>query len=114
VARFLEQAPVVVLVNSKTSSGAEALAFVLRRERQAQTLGERTLGRTEVRQVRELPDGSTVQLTIGRLLSPIGRNWSIDGVEIDHVVPDLAGYEYGQLPADKPLLAAITMLREKK
>jgi carboxyl-terminal processing protease len=73
--------PVVVLVNSTTASAAEVVTAALQDRNRAVVVGSRTYGKGSVQEPSRLSDGSALELTVGRYLTPAGR--SLDGVGID-------------------------------
>jgi carboxyl-terminal processing protease len=87
--------PVVVLVDGGTASAAEVVAGSLRDRDRAVIVGSRTYGKGSVQEPVELPDGSAIELTVGRYRTPGGRN--LDGTGIEPDVP---------VPADRPPRAA--------
>ncbi|MFC9969588.1 S41 family peptidase [Spirillospora sp. NPDC127200] len=87
--------PLVVLVDAGTASAAEIVAGSLRDRDRAVLVGSPTYGKGSVQEPIRLPDGSAIELTVGRYRTPGGRN--LDGVGID---PDVA------VSADRPPRAA--------
>ncbi|MBI4090052.1 MAG: S41 family peptidase, partial [Candidatus Kerfeldbacteria bacterium] len=81
----LESYRLAVLINGGTASAAEILAGALSERRQAPLVGERSFGKGSVQEIQDLPDRSTVKLTVAHWLTPNGR--SIDGVGIDPTEP---------------------------
>ncbi|GAB3660678.1 hypothetical protein GCM10027589_22490 [Actinocorallia lasiicapitis] len=79
------QVPVVVLVDGGTASAAEIVAGCLRDRDRAVIIGSSTFGKGTVQEPVKLSDGSAVELTVGRYLTPAGRN--LEGVGIE---PDVA------------------------
>jgi carboxyl-terminal processing protease len=77
--------PLVVLVDGGTASAAEVVAAALQDRNRAVVVGSRTYGKGSVQEPRSLSDGSAIELTVGRYLTPSGR--SLDGVGIE---PDVA------------------------
>lgn len=77
--------PLVVLVNSSTASAAEVVAAALQDRNRAVVVGARTYGKGSVQEPSQLSDGSALELTVGRYLTPAGR--SVEGVGIE---PDVA------------------------
>jgi carboxyl-terminal processing protease len=73
--------PLVVLVDAGTASAAEIVAGSLRDRDRAVIVGSRTFGKGSVQEPVRLGDGSAIELTVGRYLTPGGRN--LDGVGID-------------------------------
>jgi carboxyl-terminal processing protease len=76
--------PLVVLVDGSTASAAEIVASALQDRGRAVVIGSRTFGKGSVQAPSQLSDGSALELTVGRYLTPSGR--SLDGVG---VIPDL-------------------------
>lgn len=72
--------PLVVLVDSGTASAAEIVSGALQDRDRAVVVGSRTFGKGSVQEPTSLSDGSAIEFTIGRYLTPSGR--SIDGVGI--------------------------------
>src|SRR5581483_11941718 len=77
--------PLVVLVDGGTASAAEIVAAALQDRGRAVLLGSRTFGKGSVQAPSQLSDGSALELTVGRYLTPAGR--SLDGIGVD---PDVA------------------------
>jgi carboxyl-terminal processing protease len=73
--------PVVVIVDSGTASAAEVVAAALQDRNRAVIVGSRTFGKGSVQEPHELSDGSAIEITVGRYLTPSGK--SLDGVGID-------------------------------
>ncbi len=73
--------PLVVLVDGGTASAAEVVAGALQDRNRAVVVGSTTYGKGSVQEPRALSDGSAIELTVGRYLTPSGR--SLDGVGID-------------------------------
>lgn len=80
-------APVVILVDHDTASGSEILAAALHEYGVAQIVGEPSSGNVGVATVQNLPDGSAVQITVDRFLSPEGARLDGVGVTPDVSVP---------------------------
>jgi carboxyl-terminal processing protease len=79
-----------VLVDRGTASVAEALALVLKEQRRALLVGERTYGKGSVQQVLELEAGGALGLTVARYVSPGGVTVDRGGLTPDRIV-DPAG-----------------------
>lgn len=73
--------PLVVLVDSGTASAAEVTAAALQDRNRAVVVGSRTFGKGSVQEPSTLPDGSALELTVGRYRTASGR--LIDGVGVD-------------------------------
>lgn len=81
--QWLRHVPLVVLVNEKTSSGAEAFAQFLREQRQARLIGVRTFGIASINTVTWLDGGAAVSLLTAEMQSPAGVIWSLNGLRPD-------------------------------
>lgn len=79
--------PLVVLVNPSTASAAEVVTGALQDRNRAVVVGTRTYGKGSVQEPSTLSDGSALELTVGRYLTPAGRSLDGIGVEPDVVVP---------------------------
>lgn len=77
--------PLVVLVDKETASGAEILAAALREYRVAAIVGTQTAGNVGIARPQPLPDGSAVQVTIGRLTTPNGTPLDKVGIQPDEL-----------------------------
>ena len=88
---------VVLLTNPGTSGAAEVFAAALIGNKRAESVGERTLGRTARRKLVKLPDGSGLLLSTLRYQLPDGKELHEKGlmpeVEVDE--PDV---EFGSTP----------------
>ena len=76
----------VVLVDGGTASAAEVVAAALQDRNRAVVVGARTFGKGSVQEPSRLSDGSALELTVGRYLTPNGRVIDGVGVEPDVVV----------------------------
>jgi carboxyl-terminal processing protease len=87
--------PVVVLINKGSASASEIVSGALRDHGRAKLVGESTFGKGLVQSINKLPDGSGVNMTIARYLTPSNRPVDKVGIEPDYkVVPrDLEGDE---------------------
>lgn len=80
---ILGSAPLEVLVNGKTSSGAELLAGALQEGRSATIIGERTFGKWSVQMISELGNGYAMKYTIGIFATPAGHTFEGEGMPPD-------------------------------
>jgi len=79
----IPRAPFVVLVDRDTAAGAEVLAAAIQEYKVAKLVGQRTAGSVGIAVPQLLTDGSAVQLTIRRLVSPSGAAIDKQGVQPD-------------------------------
>lgn len=107
----LRTVPLLVLVNGRTESGAEALAIILKEHRGAQIVGADTAGSNSLQRRIPLANGGAITITTGRMLSVSGQGWRDRGVPIDVRAPDTFGHELGSLPGDAALGAALQRVR---
>ena len=68
-----EHQPVIVLVNGNSASASEIVSGALQDEDRALIVGQRTFGKGLIQKQFELPDGSMLQMTVGRYYTPAGR-----------------------------------------
>jgi carboxyl-terminal processing protease len=107
-----------VLVNGESYSAAEFFAAALSEYEAAVVVGEQTTGKGYFQTVYTLPDGSAVNLSIGKYYTPKGVNLAGVGITPDVVVPvdkDVAAaIVAGTLtPADDPQIqAALEALKD--
>ena len=78
--------PMVVLVNQFSASGSEVLSGALQDYKRATIAGTVTLGKGSYDSFFELSDGSAMYLTIGRWITPNGREIEGKGITPDYVL----------------------------
>jgi carboxyl-terminal processing protease len=88
--------PVVVLVDGGTASAAEVVAAALQDRSRAVVVGSRTYGKGSVQEPSVLPNGSAIEFTIGRYLTPTGRVIDGRGIEPDVLVDVAAAPEVAE------------------
>jgi carboxyl-terminal processing protease len=114
---LLRGAPVVVLVDGGSASGAEIVAGALRDHGRATLMGERTYGKGSVQTVMPLRDGEALKLTTSRYYTPSGRSIQEHGLEPDvRVVEqrDEAHRNYGRdVGTDPEVRTALQYLRDR-
>lgn len=71
----------VVLMDGGSASASEILAGALSEHGVATTIGETTFGKGSVQELVDLPDGSSLKVTIARWLTPEGVSFSEGGLE---------------------------------
>jgi carboxyl-terminal processing protease len=114
---LLHGAPVVVLVDGGSASGAEIVAGALRDHGRATLMGERTYGKGSVQTVMPLRDGEALKLTTSRYFTPSGRSIQARGLEPDVRVatpPDEPHRDYGRdAGSDPEVRSALQYLRDR-
>jgi carboxyl-terminal processing protease len=88
-----ENAPLIVLVDHDTGSGAEVVAAALQDAKRAVVIGEPTIGRAVVAALFPIP-GFVLKVPVGELLRPSGDPIGPDGVKPD--LPPPAGLPPGK------------------
>lgn len=106
-----EEIPLVVLVNGGSASASELVAGALRDNGRATLIGEQTFGKGSVQQIRSLPDGSELRLTIARWYTPNNNNINGEGLTPD-IIEELTPGALLASPEDNQLQRAIQYLNE--
>jgi carboxyl-terminal processing protease len=104
--------PVVVLVDRGTASSAEIVTGALQDRHRAEIVGTNTYGKGVFQEIRDLPNGGALDLTVGQYFLPSGRNIGGRGVaEGRGIAPDVrASDDPGTLRRDEALDAALAQL----
>jgi carboxyl-terminal processing protease len=90
---IFNDAPVVVLIDEGSASGAEIVAGALQDNGRGVLVGRQTYGKGTVQELREFPDGTALKITTARWFTP--RGLCIDG-ELGRV--DTTKYRLGTVP----------------
>jgi carboxyl-terminal processing protease len=80
--------PVVVLVNQYSASASEVLSGAMQDYGRATIAGVQTFGKGSYDSFYTLSDGSAIYLTIGRWLTPEGREIEGKGITPDHILTE--------------------------
>jgi carboxyl-terminal processing protease len=88
--REATQLPVAVLVDGGTASAAEVVAAALQDRHRGVIVGSRTFGKGSVQEPIRLSDGSAIEITVARYLTPAGRSLDGHGLTPDVAVPATA------------------------
>ena len=113
---LLHHAPLVVLVDHGSASGAEIVAGALRDHGRATLMGERTFGKGSVQTVMPLRNGQALKLTTSRYYTPSGASIHDRGIEPDvslGAAPDPAPAPTRDAAADPAVQAALQYLRDR-
>jgi carboxyl-terminal processing protease len=78
--------PIVVLVNQYSASGSEVLSGALQDYKRATIAGTVTFGKGSYDSFYQLQDGSAIYLTIGRWLTPKGKEIEGNGITPDYIL----------------------------
>lgn len=81
--QWLQDIPMVVLVDGSTASASEVLAGALQDHGRALIVGEKTFGKGSVQSVLNLRNGSGIRLTTSRYYTPSGRSIQAEGIQPD-------------------------------
>ena len=95
--------PVAILINENTASSAEVVAGALQDRNRAVLIGSNTFGKGSVQEFSKLANGSSIEITVGRLRTPLGK--FIEGAGIK---PDLSASEAQSLPKAIKLINALS------
>ncbi len=82
----LTQAPIAVLINKGSASASEILSGALKDNGRAVIIGDQSFGKGLVQEINKLPEGSGVNITIQRYLTPNGTDIHKKGITPDIVV----------------------------
>jgi len=106
--------PMVVLVDAGTAGAAEVLAAGLRDRVGASLVGEKTWGLGTLQKVVFLPAGDGVRISVGKYLSPDGKEWNGTGLSPDVVQERGEGTGTEDLQMKKGLEVLKSEREEKK
>ena len=95
--------PVAILINKNTASSAEVVAGALQARNRAVLIGATTFGKGSVQESLKLANRSSIEITVGRLRTPLGK--FIEGTGIK---PDLVASEMQSLPKAINLINALS------
>ncbi|MFM2069427.1 MAG: hypothetical protein RLZZ584_4336 [Pseudomonadota bacterium] len=103
----------LVLIDARTGAGAEALAGVLREQRQARLIGQTSFGAAVIEQVVTLDDAGSMRIAVAEMATPAGLRWQGRGIVPDELLaapPPGPRWEYGDLAGDVQLQAVLAGL----
>lgn len=84
---LLQQAPMVVLINSGSASASEIVAGALQDYHRALIIGSRSFGKGSVQSIRPISEDKAIKLTTARYYTPKGRSIQAQGIIPDIPVP---------------------------
>ena len=103
--------PVVVLVNGGSASASEIVTGALQDRHRAKVVGTHTFGKGVFQEVRELPNGGALDITVGEYFTPSGRNLGGGGTRRGAgITPDVRAGDKPRTRADEALDAALRTL----
>lgn len=109
--------PVVVLINQASASASEILSGALKDHKKAILVGEKSFGKGLVQKIISLPDGSGINITVAKYLTPKGIDINKKGINPDYKVKftekDFLQNRDPQLDKAKQLLA-VEILKHPK
>jgi carboxyl-terminal processing protease len=76
----LDTMPMAILINSGSASAAEILSGALNDDRAIPLVGQKSFGKGTVQQLENLPDGSSLKITVAHWVLPSGRILDHDGL----------------------------------
>jgi carboxyl-terminal processing protease len=100
--------PVVVLVDGGSASASEIVTGALRDSKRATVVGTRTFGKGVFQEIRDLPNGGSLDLTVGSYYLPSGENISGKGIE-----PTIKAKDVPKTRRDEALPVAVQAVVDK-
>ena len=100
--------PVVVLVDGGSASASEITTGALRDRKRATIVGEKTFGKGVFQEVENLPNGGSLDLTVGSYYLPSGENISGKGIQ-----PQVKAKDDPKTKRDEALPIAVKTVIEK-
>jgi carboxyl-terminal processing protease len=100
--------PVVVLVDRGTASAAEIVTGALQDRHRAKVVGTHTYGKGVFQEIRQLPNGGALDITVGEYFTPSGRNLGGGGVKQGAgISPDIYAVDNPHTHADEAMAVAL-------
>ena len=78
--------PTVILVNDESASASEIFSGAMKDHKRALLVGEKTFGKGLVQRILKLPNGSGINLTVAKYLTPNGTDIGHKGIQPDYKV----------------------------
>lgn len=86
---YMDDAPMVVLVNGGSASAAEIVAGALQDHQRAVVMGTETFGKGSVQTILPMENGAALKLTTARYYTPNDRSIQAAGIQPDVIVENL-------------------------
>ncbi|HEX2015710.1 MAG TPA: S41 family peptidase [Solirubrobacteraceae bacterium] len=103
--------PVVVLVDGDTASAAEIVAGALQDHHRGVVVGIHTFGKGVFQEVKPLPNGGALDITVGQYYTPSGRNLGGGGIKRGAgIAPNVVTADRAATPQDEALDTAFRVL----
>jgi carboxyl-terminal processing protease len=103
--------PVVVLVDRESASASEIVAGALQDRKRAKMVGTRTFGKGVFQEIKQLPNGGALDITVGEYFTPSGRNLGGGGVKQGAgLKPDVEASDDPDTKPDEALQRALAEL----
>ena len=100
--------PIVVLVDGGSASASEIVTGALRDRKRATIVGTKTFGKGVFQEVESLPNGGSLDLTVGSYFLPSGENISGKGIE-----PSVKAKDDPKTDRDEALPTAVRTVIDK-
>jgi carboxyl-terminal processing protease len=100
--------PVVVLVDGGSASASEIVTGALRDRKRATVVGTKTFGKGVFQEVKDLSDGSLLELTVGSYFLPKGDNLADNGIP-----PQVKARDLPRTRRDEALPVALRALADR-
>jgi carboxyl-terminal processing protease len=101
--------PTIVLINAGSASASEIVAGALHDNKVAQLLGVKSFGKGSVQEIKDLPGGAQLKVTVAHWYTPNGININKEGIKPD-VSVDLTPADFNA-GSDPQLDKAIELLK---
>ncbi|MEQ1602970.1 MAG: S41 family peptidase [Methylophilaceae bacterium] len=97
---LIDDAALVVLINSGSASAAEIVAGALQDNKRAVIMGDPSFGKGSVQTVLTMSNGSALKLTTSRYYTPSGRSIQAEGIQPDIKLANVKLVSSGQTAED--------------
>lgn len=81
--KFITEKPIVILINKGSASASEIFSGAMKDNQRALIVGENSFGKGLVQEINKLPEGSGVNITIQKYLTPNGTDINKKGIAPD-------------------------------